>query len=122
MSLNKGDLSNLALIGPTAGQVDAIPTFGECSPGMPEREIGSLEALQRLVLDAKVTFAVADNMTGQMIDASLFTHDEMPGLVWTEASGKTTVDASIDVTKINGRSCDRVSARCWPCVQGALFP
>jgi beta-glucosidase len=113
LPLKKDDLSNLALIGPTAGQVDAIGTFGERSPGIPEREIGPLEALQRLAPDARVTFAVADDMTGQPIDARLFTHDGKPGLVRTDASGKTTVDPSIDFTKKNGKALPANSVVTW---------
>jgi len=114
LPLHKEDLSSLTLIGPTAGQVDAIGTFGERSPGMPEREVGPLEALRQLEPEAKVTFAVADDMTGQPIDASLFTHDGgKPGLVRTDASGRTTVDASIDFTKKNGRALPANSVVTW---------
>jgi beta-glucosidase len=104
LPLTKADLSNVALIGPTAGQVDAIGTFGERSPGVPQREIGPLAALQQLAPDAKVTFAVADDMTGQPIDPSLFTHDGKPGLARTDASAQTTVDPSIDFTRKNGNA------------------
>ena len=48
LPLKKEDLGSLAFIGPTAGQVAAIGTFGERSPGMVERQVGPLEALKKL--------------------------------------------------------------------------
>jgi beta-glucosidase len=113
LPLKKDDLAALAMIGPTAGQVAAIGTFGERSPGMPEREIGPLAALKQLAPDAKVTFAVADDMTGKPIDPTMFTHDGKPGLLRTDASGKTTVDATIDFTKTNGKALPPNSELSW---------
>ncbi len=113
LPLTKDDLSSLALIGPTAGQVDAIGVFGERSPGVPQREIGPLAALQQLAPDAKVTFAVADDMTGQPIDASRFMHGSKPGLVRTDASGQITVDPSIDFTRKNGNALPPNSVVTW---------
>ena len=75
---------SIAMIGPTAGQVASIGTFGERSPGIPERQVGPLDALKKLAPDAKVTFAVDDDMTGTPISADLFTHDGKPGLLRTD--------------------------------------
>jgi beta-glucosidase len=113
LPLKRDDLSSLALIGPTAGQVAAIGTFGERSPGMPERQVGPLEALKKLAPDAKVTFAVADDMTGKTIQPDMFMHAGKPGLLRTDASGKTTVDASIDFTKAGGNALPPNSAVTW---------
>jgi beta-glucosidase len=113
LPLTKEDLGSVAMIGPTAGQVAAIGTFGERSPGMVERQVGPLAALQRLAPYAKVTFAVADDMTGAPIDAALFTHDGKPGLLRTDASGKTSVDASIDFTKKSGNALPPNSVLTW---------
>jgi beta-glucosidase len=113
LPLTQDDLSSVALIGPTAGQVDAIGTFGERSPGVPAREIGPVAALEQLAPDAKVTFAVADDMTGRPIDASRFTHGGKPGLVRTDASGHTTIDAAIDFTQKNGKALPPNSVVTW---------
>ena len=113
LPLKQEDLASLALIGPTAGQVASIGTFGERSPGIPERQVGPLAALEKLVPQAKVTFAVADDMTGVPIDASMFSHDGKPGLVRTDASGQTTVDASIDCTTMNGKALPANSVVSW---------
>jgi beta-glucosidase len=111
LPLKEGD--TVALIGPTAGQVAAIGTFGERSPGMPERQTGPLEALKKLAPNAKVTFAVADDMTGTTIDPTMFKHDGKPGLLRIDTLGKSTVDASIDFTVRNGRALPGNSVVTW---------
>jgi beta-glucosidase len=88
----------IALIGPTAGQVAAIGTFGERSPGIPERQVGPFAAMKKLAPDAKIAFAVADDMTGTTISAAMFTHDGKPGLLRTDASGQSVTDATLDFT------------------------
>ncbi|MGI4827088.1 MAG: hypothetical protein ACRYFU_02710, partial [Janthinobacterium lividum] len=65
LPLKPADLAGLAMIGPTASQVDSIGTFGERSPGMPERQVGTLDAMRKLAANAKITFAVADDFTGR---------------------------------------------------------
>ena len=89
---------SIALIGPTAAQVASIGTFGERSPGMPERQVGPLAALQRLAPGARVTLALADDMTGTPIAPELFSHDGKPGLLRAGAQGATSVDSAIDFT------------------------
>jgi beta-glucosidase len=111
LPLKEGD--SVALIGPTAGQVAAIGTFGERSPGMPERQTGPLEALKKLAPNAKVTFAVADDMTGTTIDPTMFGHDGKPGLLQIDTLGKSTVDASIDFTVRNGKALPGNSVVMW---------
>ena len=104
LPLKKVDLDSLAMIGPGAGQVDAIGTFGERSGGLTERQIGPLEALRKTAPDAHVTYAVNDDMTGTPIGASMLSHDGKPGLVRSYADGKSEVDAQIDFTHSNGKS------------------
>lgn len=104
LPLKPRDLESLALIGPTAGQVAAIGTFGERSGGLPERQVGPLDALKKFAPAAHITYAVDDDMTGTPIDASLFTHDGKPGLLRTDAAGATSVDAQINFTHRNGKS------------------
>ena len=69
LPLKPNDLQSLALIGPGAGQVAAIGTFGERSGGLTERQIGPFDALKKIAPEAHITFAVDDDMTGMPIDA-----------------------------------------------------
>ena len=98
LPLKADALADVALIGPTAGQVAAIGTFGERSPGIPDRQVGPLAALRKLAPNAKVTFAVDDDMTGTPIPVGQFTHDGKPGLLRVEAGGKQVVDPALDFT------------------------
>jgi beta-glucosidase len=104
LPLKAADLQSLAFIGPGAGQVAAIGTFGERSPGLTERQISPLDALKKLAPQARVTFAVDDDMTGVPIDSAALSHDGEPGLLRTDGAGNTSVDAQIDFTHGNNRS------------------
>lgn len=109
LPLRRADLESLALIGPTAGQVAAIGTFGERSPGLPERQVGPVDALRKLAPGAKVTFAVDDDMTGTTIPASALSHDGKPGLV--RSTGVT--DAMLDFTHSNGKALPANTTATW---------
>ncbi len=113
LPLRAVDLQSMALIGPGAGQVAAIGTFGERSPGLTERQVGPLEALRKLAPNAQITYAVDDDMTGRPIAASLFSHDGKPGLLRTDGAGKTTVDAQLDFTHSNGKSLPANGVVSW---------
>jgi beta-glucosidase len=103
LPLKAEDLQSLAFIGPGAGQVAAIGTFGERSAGLSERQIGPLEALKKSAPQARVTFAVDDDMTGVPIDSAALSHDGKPGLLRTDSTGKTSVDSQIDFTHSNNK-------------------
>ena len=103
----------VALIGPTAGQVASIGTFGERSPGIPDLQVSPLDALKKLAPDAKIIFAVDDDMTGTPIPPAVFTQAGKPGLLRTGSSGGNTVDASIDFTKTNGKSLQPNTVATW---------
>jgi beta-glucosidase len=113
LPLKKADLDSLAMIGPGAGQVAAIGTFGERSPGLTERQVGPLEALKKTAAGAKVTFAVDDDMTGVPVGAAMLSHDGKPGLLRRDAGGKTSVDAVLDFTHSNGRSLPANGTVTW---------
>ncbi len=113
LPLKPADLSTVALIGPTAGQVDAIGTFGERSPGITSRQIGPLEALRTGNPNAHIAFAVADNMTGVPIPAEALSHEGKPGLERADAAGTTTVDAQVDHTAANGQALQANAAVTW---------
>lgn len=103
----------VALIGPTAGQVASIGTFGERSPGIPELQVGPLAALKQLAPNLHLTFAVADDMTGTPIGADLLTHEGKPGLQRADANGASLVDATLNFTKANGNPLPANSVMTW---------
>jgi beta-glucosidase len=109
LPLQPADLESMAMIGPTAGQVAAIGTFGERSPGLTERQVGPVDALRRLAPDARVTFAVDDDMTGTTVPASVLSHDGQPGL--ERSTG--TADATLDFTDTNGKALPPGTAATW---------
>lgn len=113
LPLKQSDLSSLAMIGPTAGQVAAIGTFGERSPGLTERQVGPLAALRRLAPGANVSFAVADDMTGTPIPAAALSHDGKPGLLRTSSAGVESVDPTLDFTSTNGKALPANTTAKW---------
>ncbi len=99
LPLKADDLSSLALIGPGAGQTIATEGGAEMSVGLASKEIGTCQVLQQLAPEAKITYAVANDMTGKTIPASQLTHDGKPGLLRTnEADGNTSVDNELSFT------------------------
>jgi beta-glucosidase len=109
LPLKASDLDSLALIGPTAGQIASIGTFGERSPGMVELQVSPLDALRKLAPEAKITFAVDDDMTGAPVPASAFSHDGKAGLL--RMGGR--VDAMLSFTKSNGKSLAPNTTTSW---------
>ncbi len=101
LPLKAADLNQVVLIGPTAGQVDSIGVNGERSVGLPQRQVGPLDAMKKISGNAKIRFAVNDDMTGTTIPASLLSHDGKPGLVRT-GDGDEQVDATVDFTLKGG--------------------
>ncbi|HTW80067.1 MAG TPA: glycoside hydrolase family 3 C-terminal domain-containing protein [Terracidiphilus sp.] len=112
LPLKAADLSSVVLIGPTALQVDAIGINGERSVGLPQRQIGPLDAMTKISGNANIRFAVDDDMTGTTIPASAFSHNGEPGLVRSGA-GVETVDAQIDFTVANGKALPPNSTLMW---------
>jgi beta-glucosidase len=104
LPLDPATLGTVAMIGPTAGQVDAIGTFGERSPGITSRQVGPLAALEKDYPGAHVAFAVADNMTGVPIPAAALSHHGKPGLERTTDGTPSMSDAQLDFTSENGKA------------------
>lgn len=104
LPLKQTDLESLALIGPGAGQLDSIGTFGERSGGITTLEVSPLAALRKFAPQAHISFAVDDDMTGAPIAASMLSHDGKPGLLRTDAAGNISVDPQIDFTHSNHHS------------------
>jgi beta-glucosidase len=100
LPLKAADLDSVVLIGPTAGQVDSIGISGERSVGLPERQVGPLEALRKITGNANIQFAANDDMTGTPVPASLLSHDGQPGLERVTGSA-TQVDAQVNFTGAN---------------------
>ena len=97
LPLKAAELDSVVLIGPTAGQVDSIGINGERSVGLPQRQVGPLEALKKISGNPNIRFAVDDDMTGAPVPASALSHDGKPGLVRT-GSGTEQIDAQINFT------------------------
>jgi len=113
LPLKAAELGSVVLIGPTAQQVDAIGVSGERSVGLPERQVGPLEAIKRSAGNDAIKFAVADNMEGATIPAALFSHDGKAGLV-RSADGKALCDdAQINFTKAAGSALPADSKLSW---------
>ncbi len=113
LPLKAEDLADLALIGPTAGQVAAIGTFGERSPGLPERQVSPLAALKQLAPQARIAYAVDDDMTGTPVPAGLLSHDGQPGLLRVQSDGKQSVDPALDFTRANNNALPPNSSITW---------
>jgi beta-glucosidase len=101
LPLKAGDLDQVVLIGPTAGQIDSIGINGERSVGLPERQVGPYDALKKISGNANIQFAVNDDMTGTTIPASALSHDGQPGLV-RAGDGADQVDATVDFSVKGG--------------------
>jgi len=101
LPLKAADLDSVVLIGPTAGQVDAIGISGERSLGLPQRQMGPITALRRLSGHPGVQYCVNDDMTGTPIPASAFSHEGAPGLKRVGPNGMQ-VDAAPDFTVQKG--------------------
>jgi beta-glucosidase len=118
LPLNDGDLDSVVLIGPTAGQVDAIGINGERSVGLPERQVGPYAAMKKISGIQSIQFAVDDDMTGTTIPASALSHDGKPGLART-GGGAGQTDAQIDFTSAKGNALAPNATLDW---KGTLTP
>ena len=98
LPLKAADLDSVVLIGPTAGQVDAIGISGERSVGLPERQVGPVEALRKITGNANIKFAVHDDMTGTTVPASALSHDGKPGLERIASGMSSQADAQVNFT------------------------
>ena len=100
LPLKPGLLSNLALIGPGAGQLVAVGLTGEKAVGLPQREVSPLAALKQLAgANAHLTYAVANDMDGTPVPAQYFSHFGQPGLERrTFKEFAVHIDPSIDFT------------------------
>lgn len=101
LPLRKADLASVVLVGPTAGQVDAIGISGERSMGHPQRQVGPLAALKKISGTNSIGYAVADDLEGSTIPAALLSHGGQPGLARSGGCG-VSVDMVVDFTSKKG--------------------
>jgi beta-glucosidase len=91
----------IALIGPGAAQVVAIGKSGERSVGFVERQVGPYAALKKVMPDADIRLAVANDMTGVAVPADRLARGEggigLSHIINDEIAG---VDAQVDFTGI----------------------
>jgi beta-glucosidase len=119
LPLKDADLHSLALIGPAAAQTVALGVNAEHALGLPERQVGPLQALTQHTArssadvakasaakssSAAIRFAVADDMTGTPIPGSLLSHQGSPGLMRLQGSQAVGTDAQLDFTQKNGKA------------------
>jgi len=112
LPLKTADLDSLVLIGPTAAQVDAIGINGERSLGLPQRQVGPLDALEKLAHDRHIQLAIDDDMTGTPIPALALGHAGLPGLIRTQ-SDRTQIDSTLDFTVARGNALPPNSIATW---------
>ncbi|MGD0127981.1 MAG: glycoside hydrolase family 3 C-terminal domain-containing protein [Terriglobia bacterium] len=114
LPLEAADLDQVALIGPGARQVMAIGTSGERSVGLPERQVGPLEAMRRISGNAKIALAVDDDFTGSTVPAAALSHEGEPGLARMNASGaQVETDAELSFTTKSGNALPPNSTLSW---------
>jgi beta-glucosidase len=118
LPLKAANLDSVVLIGPTAGQVDSIGVNGERSVGLPERQVGPLEAIKKISGNSGIRFAVDDDMTGTPVPADALSHDGAPGLERT-GSGQSQIDAQLNFTVKGGNALPPNSVLAW---KGTLTP
>ena len=111
------DLQSLAMIGPGAGQTITIGLSMEKAVGIPGREPSPLAALKQAtqgIRDRHILYAVADDMTGTPIPASLFFHSGQPGIAREDGKSQNLgVDPSVDFTIKNGDALPTGSSFIW---------
>jgi beta-glucosidase len=112
LPLRAADLASVVLIGPTAGQVDAIGISGERSLGLPERQIGPLAALRRIGHSQNIRYAVDDDMTGSPVPADILSHAGRPGLERMLA-GARVIDTAVNFTVAGGNPLPADSHAEW---------
>ncbi|HEY3616220.1 MAG TPA: glycoside hydrolase family 3 C-terminal domain-containing protein, partial [Candidatus Sulfotelmatobacter sp.] len=113
LPLKASDLTSLAMIGPGAGQTVAIGIAGERSLGFPERQVGPYQAMKQFAPDAKIVYAVDDDMTGAPIPTSALSYKGQPGLLRTVKGAGAGVDDKVDFSKKSGRPLPANAEATW---------
>ena len=112
LPLEGADLDSVVLIGPTAGQVDAIGIAGERSHGLPARRIGPLDALKALARNNRIRYVVDNDMTGTPIPAELFSRAGGRGLE-RAAGADRRIDPQVNFTLKGGNALPADTTAVW---------
>ena len=112
LPLKPEQLDTTVLIGPTAGQIDAIGINGERSLGLIDRQVSPLDAIKQISGNSAINFAVADDMTGSLIPARLLSHGGKAGLLY-EGPGGGRIDNTIDFTAKGGNALPANTTAHW---------
>ena len=116
LPLKPADYTDLALIGPGAGQVVALGINAEHSLGLLDRQHSVYELLQDRTArqpGTQIHYAVADDMTGTPIPSTSWSYDGAPGLGRFEGTRKTGQDASLNFTQKAGAALPAGSFLTW---------
>lgn len=116
LPLRAASLSNLALIGPGAGQTIATNSGGEAAGGLLSQQTSALTALRLATkgTGAQINYAVADDLTGTPVPASALSHDGQPGLLRTDTTTNATqVDPQLNFTTGNSNPLPAGAADTW---------
>jgi beta-glucosidase len=111
LPLSKTDLSNVALIGPGAGQTIAVGQAGENASGIVSEQTGTYQVLKNTD-GVHASYAVADDMTGTAVPAGALSYQGQPGLLRT-ISGTSTVVPQLDNTSANGQALPAGAKATW---------
>jgi beta-glucosidase len=117
LPLTQADLSNLALIGPGAGQTIAVGQAGENASGIVSEQTGTYQVLQQALRHdpaAHLSYAVADDMTGTPVPASALTSGGKPGLQLTNnTTNSVTTVPQLDNTRSNSQALPAGGSWTW---------
>lgn len=113
LPLNANDLDSVVFIGPGARQTIAVGMTGENGLGLVSRQVGPVAALEKIT-GKKLTLAVANDMTGTPIPASVLSHNGMSGLVRKDAKSQAEqMEVQLNDTTENGKALPAGSAWTW---------
>jgi beta-glucosidase len=115
LPLKPEDYADLALIGPGGGQVVALGINAEHSLGLLDRQHSAYQLLKDRVgqSGAKISYAVADDMTGTPIPSAAWSYDGTPGLGRFQGERKIVQDAALDFTEKAGTTLPAGSLLTW---------
>jgi beta-glucosidase len=115
LPLKPEDYADLALIGPGAGQVVALGINAEHSLGLLDRQHSVYQLLKDRVgqTSAKISYPVADDMTGTPIPSVAWSYDGTPGLGRFQGERKISQDAALDFTETAGTVLPAGSFLTW---------
>jgi beta-glucosidase len=115
LPLKAADYTDLALIGPGAGQVVALGINAEHSLGLLDRQHSVYQLLKDRIGQpgTKISYAVADDMTGTPVPSASWSYDGAPGLARFQGERKVGQDKVLDFTQKAGTVLPAGSFLTW---------